>query len=128
MNKYSLPRQLLHLLLMWSLLAGLAFSANGCHKNIHPGAISTVDSNAYDTLLIAQAALDEGRKTIAENPSPAYTSAFNKAVAIYNQAEADWQLYHSTKDPGLATKLSQEINQVITTIADMRKAFGKKVG
>src|SRR5689334_3115546 len=102
MNKYSLPRQLLHLLLMWSLLAALAFSANGCHKNIHPGAISTVDSNAYDTLLIAQAALDEGRKTIAENPSPAYANAFNKAVAIYNQAEADWQLYHSTKDPALA--------------------------
>ena len=116
---------------MWSLLALVACSAlatNGCHKNIHPGAISTVDSNAYDTLLIAQAALDEGRKTIADNPSPAYTSAFNKAVAIYNQAEADWQLYHSTKDPALATKLGQEINQVIVTIADMRRAFGKKVG
>jgi len=99
----------------------------GCHKNIHPGAVSTVDSNAYDTLLIAQAALDEGRVTIAANPLPTYTAAFNKAVAIYNQAEADWQLYHSTKDPQLATKLAAEVNQVVTTIADMRKAFGKAV-
>lgn len=98
-----------------------------CHKNVHPGAVSVVDSNAYDTLLIAQAALDEGRTTIAANPSPAYTAAFNKAVAIYNQAEADWQLYHSTQDPQLATKLAGEINQVVTTLADMRKAFGKKV-
>src|SRR5262245_32076737 len=106
---YSLPRQLLHLLLMWSLLAAFAM-ASGCHKNIHPGAISTVDSNAYDTLLIAQAAIDEGRKTIAEHPDPAYVTAFNRAVAVYNQAEADWQLYHSTKDPALATKLGQEVN------------------
>lgn len=98
-----------------------------CHKNVHPGAVSVVDSNAYDTLLIAQAALDEGRTTIAANPSPSYTTAFNKAVAVYNQAEADWQLYHSTQDPQLATKLAAEINQVVTTLADMRKAFGKTI-
>lgn len=130
-RKYSLPRQLLHCLLMWSLLAAVACSTlatNGCHKNIHPGAISTVDSNAYDTLLIAQAALDEGRKTIAENPSAEYKTAFNSAVAVYNQAEADWQLYHRTKDPALATKLGAEINAVVVTIANMRKTFGKKVG
>lgn len=100
----------------------------GCHKNIHPGAISTVDSNAYDTLLVAQAALDEGRKIIAEKPDPAYTAMFNKAAAIYNQAEADWQLYHSSKDPALGTKLAGEVTDVIKTISDMRTAFGKKVG
>jgi len=111
----------------FTAIVALLALISGCHKNIHPGAISTVDSNAYDTLLIAQAALDEGRTTIAANPSPTYTAAFNKAVAIYNQAEADWQLYHSTKDPQLATKLTSEVNQVVMTIADMRKAFGKAV-
>lgn len=100
----------------------------GCHKSIHPGAVSIVDSNVYDTLLVAQAGIDEGRKIIAEKPDPAYRDMFNKAVAVYNQAEADWQLYHSTKDPALATKLSSEVNDVIKTIADMRTQFGKKVG
>lgn len=109
------------------LVAVLALSI-GCKKNIHPGAISVVDSNAYDTLLVAQAALDEGRKIISDKPDQSYKDAFNKAAAIYNQAEADWQLYHSTKDPALGTKLSGEISQVISTIADLRRAFGKKVG
>jgi len=114
-------KRLLPLILLVSL-------SIGCKHNIHPGAISTVDSNAYDTLLVAQAALDEGRKIIAEKPEQSYKDAFNKAIAVYNQAEADWQLYHSTKDPALATKLASEVNQVIVTIADMRTAFGKKVG
>lgn len=104
------------------------FVLGGCKHNVHPGAISTVDSNAYDTLLVAQAALDEGRKIIAEKPNATYTAAFNKAAAIYNQAEADWQLYHSTKDPALSSKLASEVTQVISTIASMRTEFGKKVG
>lgn len=110
------------------LLAALLMGCQGCQHNIHPNAVSTVDSNAYDTLLVAQAGLDEGRKIIAEKPDPAYKAAFNKAITVYNQAEADWQLYHSTKDPQLASKLASEVNQVIVTIADMRTAFGKKVG
>jgi hypothetical protein len=69
-----------------------------------------------------------GRKIIAEKPEQSYKDAFNKAVAVYNQAEADWQLYHSSKDPALATKLSGEVTDVIKTVADMRTAFGKKVG
>ena len=117
-------KHVITLMLLLVALAGLA----SCHHNIHPGAISTVDSNAYDSLLVAQAALDEGRKIIAEKPEQSYKDAFNKAVAVYNQAEADWQLYHSTKDPALATKLSGEVTDVIKTVADMRTAFGKKVG
>lgn len=111
------------LLLVPILLLGL-----GCQKNIHPGSISIVDSNAYDSLLVAQAALDEGRKVIAEKPDPTYKNIFNKAVAVYNQAEADWQLYHSTQDPALGTKLNGEISDVIKTVADLRTALGKKVG
>lgn len=114
--------------LMTILLAVAVSSASGCHKNIHPGAVSTVDSNAYDSLLVAQAALDEGRKIIAEKPEQSYKDAFNKAAAVYNQAEADWQLYHSSKDPALAQKLSGEVSDVIKSVADMRTAFGKKVG
>lgn len=111
-----------------ALVLGVVLLTAGCHKNIHPGAVSAVDSNAYDSLLVAQAALDEGRKIIAEKPDPAYNVIFNKAVALYNQAEADWQLEHSTKDPALASKLSGEIADVIKTIAELRTAFGKKVG
>ncbi len=116
-----------HVITLMLLLTGLAGLAS-CHKNIHPGSISTVDSNAYDSLLVAQAALDEGRKIIAEKPEQSYKDAFNKAVAVYNQAEADWQLYHSSKDPALATKLSGEVADVIRSVADMRTAFGQKVG
>jgi len=116
-----------HLLTVMLLLVGLAGIAS-CHKTIHPGAVSIVDSNAYDSLLVAQAALDEGRKIIAEKPEQSYKDAFNKAAAVYNQAEADWQLYHSTKDPALSTKLSGEIADVIKSVANMRTVFGKKVG
>lgn len=105
-----------------------SFAITGCKKNVHPGAISVVDSNLYDTLLVAQGSLEEARKTVAENPTPLYIQAFNKAAAIYNQAEADWQLYHSSGDGTLLTKLQGEVDQVVKTIADMRKAFGKKVG
>lgn len=111
-----------------SALAMVMLVGVGCRKNIHPGAVSVVDSNVYDTLLVAQAGIDEGRKIIAEKPDPAYKAAFNKAVAVYNQAETDWQLYHSTQDPALATKLSGEIADVVKSVADMRTAFGKKVG
>jgi|SRR5580765_288725 len=117
-----------HLLTVMLLLTGFAGLASGCHKTIHPGAVSIVDSNAYDSLLVAQAALDEGRKIIAEKPEQSYKDAFNKAAAVYNQALADWQLYHSTKDPALSTKLSGEIADVIRSVADMRTTFGKKVG
>lgn len=128
--KKQVSKRILSLLLSWTLLAGFAVVAtsNGCKKNVHPGAVSIVDSNAYDTLLIAQAAIDEGRRIITEHNTAEYRSVFNKAVAVYNQAEADWQLYHSMKDPALEAKLQAEISDVVKTIAAMRTAFGKKVG
>lgn len=110
-------------LIVWGLVG-----IGGCRHPIHPGAISVVDSNVYDTLLVAQAALDEARGVVQQNPSNAnYRAAFNYAVAVYNQAEADWQLYHSTGDGTLQAKLQQEVSQVVASIADLRKALGAKV-
>lgn len=120
-------RSTVFLLAVTALALGIGAGC-GKHIKIHPGAINSADSAVYDTLLVSQAALEEGWKIVNENPSPEYISVYNKAAAIYNQAEADWQVYHSTGDGTLAIKLQQETNQVVQSVADMRKAFGKKVG
>jgi hypothetical protein len=45
------------------LLIPILFSVSACraHYAIHPGALSTADSAAYDTLLVASATIDEAR-------------------------------------------------------------------
>jgi hypothetical protein len=49
---------------LWSLLlvlAVLSTAACAAHYKPHPGALNIIDSAAYDTLLVAEVAIDQAR-------------------------------------------------------------------
>src|SRR5437868_4141237 len=49
--------------LVFVLIAPLLFSTSACaaHYRIHPGALNTIDSAAYDALLVAEVTIDQAR-------------------------------------------------------------------
>ena len=69
----------------------------GCavHKPIHPGALNAFDSQAYDTLITTQAALNQARTQIDQTPGYAkFRPEFNKTVEVFNVALAAYKTYH----------------------------------
>jgi len=75
-----------------ALLLPVVLAATACaaHYTVHPGAVSTGDSAAYDTLMIAQAAIDQART----QPLPTdRKDALNTLVRSYNVARESWLTY-----------------------------------
>ncbi len=78
------------------LLAPLVFPAAACaaRYQVHPGALNVSDSAAYDTLLIAEAAIDQARM---ENQTGRLVSAekdaLNTLIRSYNVARDSWLTY-----------------------------------
>ena len=61
---------------------------------LHPGALNTTDSAAYDTLLIAEAAIDQARTENQTRPFPAEArDALNTLIQSYNIAREAWLTY-----------------------------------
>ena len=78
------------------LVALLVLSAAACVKQYkpHPGAINIADSAAYDTLRVAEAAIDAARTRNQQHPFPAdVKDALNRAIAVYNVAREAWLTY-----------------------------------
>ncbi len=94
------------------LLSVLAFTGCAAFQTkvpVHPGAVTNVDSYAYDSLLIAQQIIAGARADyLAGNFTPSAKNTLNSAISSYNVAEASWQSYHAgtTKD---STALQQAI-------------------
>src|SRR6266481_2109043 len=69
------------------ITAALLLLAAACtaHYKLHPGALNTTDSAAYDTLLIAEAAIDQAR---AENQTRPFSGeakeTLNRLIQSYN--------------------------------------------
>src|SRR5580765_3128783 len=78
------------------LLAPLVFPTAACtaHYAVHPGALNVADSAAYDTLLVAEAAIDQAR---VENQTRTLPSgekeALNTLIRSYNVARDSWLTY-----------------------------------
>jgi hypothetical protein len=109
------------------LLAPLVFPAAACtaHYTIHPGAVNVADSAAYDTLLIAEAAIDQAR---IENQTRALPSegkeALNTLIKSYNAARDSWLTYRGA----LATNISpdpyfEQLTKNLTDLANAIRAF-----
>src|SRR5437660_8701976 len=78
------------------LLIPLLLSASACrgHYAVHPGALNTTDSAAYDTLLIAEAAIDHARTEYETHRLPvAARQLLDRLIESYNIARASWLTY-----------------------------------
>src|SRR5262249_3933421 len=109
------------------LLAPLVFTTAACaaRYTIHPGALNVADSAAYDTLLVAQAAIDQAR---TENQTRALPSAekdaLNTLIRSYNVARDSWLTYRGA----IATNVPpdpyfQQLTRNLTDLADAIRVF-----
>lgn len=110
-----------------AILLVLLLAAPSCARQapIHPGAVSTFDSQVYDSLLIYQASLDQIKTEIQLGRlPPAAKGPTNKAGETYNALRSAWFLYRT--DPTqqaqaqqLILDLSKRLNDLITQIRGM---------
>ena len=78
------------------LMLPVLLSTNACaaHYTVHPGALNRTDSAAYDTLLIAQGAIDQARAEYQTEQLPAGAAgALNMLISSYNVARQSWLTY-----------------------------------
>ena len=110
-----------------AVLLSLLLISIGCAKRVtvHPGAISNLDSYAYDVLLVEQASLDEARADYKAGKLPdSAIPVFNKVVAQYNIAQAAWHAYHEQHADN-ATALQDALNALVAAAGELQRALGK---
>jgi hypothetical protein len=106
------------------LLLPLVLSTTACaaHYTVHPGALNTTDSAAYDTLLVAKAIIDQARIENQTRPlPPGDKDALNTLVRYYNVARDAWLTYRgaiSTNTPS-----DQYFQQLAKNLADLTNAI-----
>jgi hypothetical protein len=115
------------------LLAPLVFPAAACaaHYTVHPGALNVTDSAAYDTLLIAQAAIDRARVEDQSQALPAADKdALNTLIRSYNVAREAWFTYRGAITANVpADAYFQQLNKNLIDLTDaieMLKGKGVK--
>ena len=114
-NRFPGLKTLALLLIVPLLLA--ASSCAAAHYTIHPGALNTADSAAYDTLLIAEATIDQARTAYPPGQVPAGArDALNILVQAYNVARESWLTYRGAI--GAQRKRDSAQPQAITIPSD----------
>jgi hypothetical protein len=109
------------------LLAPLVFTTAACaaRYTIHPGALNVADSAAYDTLLVAEAAIDQARVQNQTRTLPsAEKDALNTLIRSYNVARDSWLTYRgaiATNVP--ADPYFQQLTRTLTDLADAISVF-----
>ena len=115
-----------------SLVIYLAI-VNGCAKyQPHPGSVDTFDSKTYDTLLVAQASLDQAKQQYAAGTISGDTAktAINKAGEVYNLTRDAWNTYRGLRSQGqdatsAVAKVNALIPQLVQAIQDVKSLTGK---
>jgi len=84
------------------LLMVMALAA--CHGyKVHPGAVNTFDSKAYDSLLVAQSVIKTARTQFDSGALDAkFKPAVNKLVERYNEAMPAYKAWHTAMESGAA--------------------------
>lgn len=119
------------------LLAILLVATVGCQSSCatrapRSGALTQLDSDAYDALLVAQAALSEGKRAYAAGELPPEAKdVINNAGKAYNIARASWLTYRDAvatgKGDDLARgKLNADVVELTAAVANVFKL--KKAG
>jgi hypothetical protein len=100
------------------------FLATACTTRyaIHPGALTRTDSAAYDTLLIAEAAIDQARREYTDGHlGSGAKEPLDTLVQTYNLARASWLAYRdaisSNEPPGTY------LDQLTKTMTDLTNAI-----
>ena len=77
----------------------LSTSACEAHYRIHPGALNKTDSEAYDSLLVAETAIDQARNDYKSRGLPAWAKeALDTLIKSYNVAHESWLTQPSSKE------------------------------
>jgi hypothetical protein len=103
----------------------LSMTACAAHYAIHPGAINTADSAAYDTLLIAETVIDQARTDYQNQQLPADTKdALNKLIQSYTVARASWLTYRgaiatNTPPDTYFQQLTKNLSDLTTAIREL---------
>jgi hypothetical protein len=118
-----MKKLLVVILAMTVFVSGCAIKSG--HVN-HPNAVSAFDSDAYDTLLGAQAAIEEAKSNIAAHPDA--KDALNATIKVYNLAEAAEKTYHASQDAAAYADLQKALPELISAVATLEQLFGKKLG
>ena len=109
------------------LILPLLFSSTACgmHYAVHPGALNTVDSAAYDALLVAETTIDQARLDMQNGTLPdSARSALNALISTYNVARGAWLTYRSALGAGLSTDAYfAQLNQGLTALTAALKQF-----
>ncbi len=108
-------------------LAFIVVGQSGCLKKlaIHPGSISSLDSYAYDLLLVEQDSINQARALYLSNSLPATAKVpLNDAIKQYNVTLAAWSAYHATTQG--ADKLQQALDSLVAAVGEVQKILNKK--
>lgn len=99
---------------------------------VHPGAVSTLDSQAYDTLLIAQEVITQAQASYRARSLPeAAKPVINRAVDSYNIARAAWLEYRAIEAGDVegaahaAEALRLAIANLVGAVANIPELEGK---
>lgn len=103
------------IILTFALVSALCFAGCKPVKSI-PGAINSFDGASYESLMVAQAALNTLKQDAPsiEPTVPQFKPVLNQAIQDYNIAEQAWQQYHAGK--GSSAAVSAALATVATDI------------
>jgi hypothetical protein len=112
------------LILLLAIPILLSMSACAAYV-VHPGSLNQTDSVGYDSLVIAQAAIDNARAAYDAGRLPDNTKpAFNALVRSYNLAHQSWLTYRGaiqTNQP--ADGYFNQLNQNLINLSNALRAF-----
>ena len=77
-------------------ILGFATACKTAAYQVHPGSVDAFDSQSYDTLLVAQATIQQAKQQVEAGALPAAAAGpLNHAIQAYDVAETAWQAYHA---------------------------------
>jgi len=111
-------------------------SACGAHTKIHPGALNSTDSAAYDALLIAETTIDQARLDVdaGQLPGPAKDAAkeaLDALVRSYNVARGSWLTYRGALEANVPSeiyfdRLNKNLTDLVIAIRKFEEAWGNR--
>lgn len=110
-------------------------ACGGKNYVVHPGALSTFDSKAYDALIAWNGALTQAKVDFEAGKIPAGAkNLINKTGAVYNGARSAWQAYRAAVRAGQSTdaataqaefnKFQQQIESLIDELTRLLLSVG----
>ena len=95
----------------------VALTACTAHYAVHPGALNKADSAAYDTLLSAEAAINQARLEYdAGRLPPNSKEGLDQLVQAFNAARASWLAYRTAVQSNVSDNELTELNKNLTDL------------